>query len=160
MNITFEQLLSFSPCMTYRRREYVLSLTEGRDEIEMSEIADLPIPERDKVWLLLKVLGTVEDAEKKQRLFACDRFERVLFQRKEAGREPDASLWDAIHVGRVFARGRATKEELRAAWDAASATYYDEAYAAYSSPAIAAAHAAFAEGRMIDVNKLLEYIGV
>ena len=188
MKITFEQLLSFRPCDNYKDREYVLSLTGGREEIEVVDVPSLPIPEQDKVWLLLKVLGIFDGAEKKQRLFACDCAERALLREREAGREPDPRSWNAVSVAREYAMGRASKEELKSAKTAASASYasasyasaaYDAAYADAAAAAAYAAYAAYADAadaayayaaayaaaaaaaeRKWQVKKLLEYIGV
>ncbi len=44
--------------------------------------------------------------------FACDCAERALQQERQAGREPDARLWQGLETMRRFLRGEATKEEL------------------------------------------------
>lgn len=50
-----------------------------------------------------------------QRHFACDCAERVL----KAANVRDKRLWSAIEVSRLFAEGKATIDELDAAWSAA-----------------------------------------
>ena len=53
------------------------------------------------------------------RLFACDCATRALRRERRAGREPDARSWEAIRVARLYAEGKATKQELTAAGVAA-----------------------------------------
>ncbi|KKN58429.1 hypothetical protein LCGC14_0552420 [marine sediment metagenome] len=65
-----------------------------------------------------KVLWAV-DIEKQLHTFACDCAERALKRERKAGREPDARCWKAIEVKRKWINGKATDEELAAAWDAA-----------------------------------------
>ena len=59
---------------------------------------------------------------------ACDFSERALTREREAGREPDRRLWEAVEVSRRYARGAATREELIAARDAARAVARDAAW--------------------------------
>ena len=168
MKITFEQLLSFRPCYPYRNREHLLSITGGREEIEVSEISSLRIPVSDKVWVLLKILGTCEDSAKKQRLFACDCAEYALLQERDSGIELDPMLWESIKVSRLFANGQETMAELRkanldafvAVDGAPDAVSYAPAYASYAAAYTAASYSSFAAGHgEWQVKKLLEYIG-
>ena len=55
------------------------------------------------------------------RLFATDCAEWALLRERAAGRESDPRSWTAVECARAYARGRATAEELVAAWDAAGA---------------------------------------
>jgi len=94
------------------------------------------------------------DAEKVLRAWACDCAERAL----EKAKVTDERSWNAIKVARLFNEGKATKEELAAAgdaawdaawaaaraaaWDAAWAAAWDAAWAAARAAAWAAARAA------------------
>ena len=79
MKITLDQLPSFCTCGRYKDREYVLSLTGGRNEIEVEEISELQIPERDKIWLLLKILNTLPDARHRRWLFDLECSKRCRY---------------------------------------------------------------------------------
>jgi len=84
-------------------------------------------------------------------LWAAECAERALLREREAGREPDKRSWKAIQVLRLFLDGKATQEQMSAAYAACaaeSATYaaHSAAYAAYAaeSAAYAAESAAYA----------------
>ena len=159
MKITFDQVQSFLPCSKYKDRDYVLSLTGGRDEIEVSEIAALTIPERHKMWLLIKILGTTKNSKKHKLMLACDCAERALQREKEAGRKTDARSWTAVEVTREYAMG----------WAAACADDASGLLRAVTGPYVCcggcgvdvdAYAAAYADEQKWQINKLLEYIVV
>jgi len=103
------------------------------------------------------------------RLFACDCAERALRRERKQGREPDPRSWECVRIARLYAVGKATKEELAAAHAAADAA----AYAAYATAAAvsaaytaanAAVSAAYAAGanakeRRWQYGRLLELVG-
>ncbi len=110
-----------------RRNDLILWLgpiiyeAEGRGEMLETE---------DKVVFgearLLRRLDTWN--ERSARLFACDVAEHVL-RLFEALSPTDQRSLEAIRIVRLFAEGRATKEEVDAAWDAA----WDAAVAAWAA---------------------------
>jgi len=59
------------------------------------------------------------DATKVLHEFACWCAERVLRRERKAGREPDDRSWNAIKTKRAWLDGKATDDELNAAWVAA-----------------------------------------
>lgn len=114
--ITADEVLAWDPCSDYpeeRLRE--MAPDPG---LTIAQVAALPIPAVDRLWVLLRpdVIG-----EAAYRLLACDYVERALVREREAGRKPDPRSWAAIEVVRRHARGRASDCELAAAWDAAEA---------------------------------------
>lgn len=70
----------------------------------------------DAIWALSIV---IEPADREIRLFACDCAERVL-PLYEKEHPKDNRPRETIRISRLFANGEATKEQLAAAWDAAS----------------------------------------
>uniref|UniRef100_A0A6M3LFF1 DUF7666 domain-containing protein n=1 Tax=viral metagenome TaxID=1070528 RepID=A0A6M3LFF1_9ZZZZ len=78
------------------------------------------------------------NAEKALKVWACDCAERALKKAKVT----DERSWNAIKVARLFNDGKATKEELAAAWDDARDAAWDDAGDAASAAAWAAAGAA------------------
>src|SRR3990167_4497527 len=58
-------------------------------------------------------------------LFAIECARRALIRERKAGREPDKRSWKALLVKRQWLDGRATDEELAAAWAAARAAACD-----------------------------------
>jgi hypothetical protein len=86
------------------------------------------------------------DATKVLRTFACDCAERAL----KLANVTDKRSWNAIKVSRLYNKGKATKEELDTAWDAALAASdaaSDAALAAARDAALAASAAALAAAR-------------
>jgi hypothetical protein len=77
-----------------------------------------------------KVLAKVS-GKKLLRLFACDCAEEVLTLCKVT----DKRSWAAIEVSRRYANGKATKEELAAAWSAALSAALSAAWSAARSAA-------------------------
>jgi len=83
------------------------------------------------------------NVEREMRLFACDCAERALKQERKAGREPDERSWQAIAVSRLFAQGKASRDQLIIAATAAyAATAIYVAMAGYAATAAFAAAAA------------------
>ena len=75
------------------------------------------------------------------RLFACDCVARALRRERKAGREPNKQNWEALRVVRLYAKGKATKQELAisfAATEAATATAWDAARATWDAARAAA----------------------
>lgn len=48
-------------------------------------------------------------------LFACDCAERILLRERQAGREPDSSIWATVAAARDYAQGKATWEQVERA---------------------------------------------
>ena len=107
------------------------------------EVKGKGISEEDKsVYPQARLLRKLKHwNERTARLFACDCAEHVvaLFEKKFP---TDQRPSKAIKVSRLFADGKATKEELAAAGDAAGAAAWDAARAAGWDAARAAAGAA------------------
>jgi hypothetical protein len=73
------------------------------------------ISDADLLWLLLdESLMT----PRQLRLFACDCAARALRCEARAGRKPDPRSLAAVRVARRYANGKATAEDLSAAWAA------------------------------------------
>ena len=68
-----------------------------------------------------RLLGLIDKlTPQNQRLFACDCAERALLrEERDHGMQIDPRTWNAVHVARAFAMGRASEEELEEAEDAA-----------------------------------------
>jgi hypothetical protein len=86
----------------------------------------------DALWALRIV---IEPADREMRLFACDCAERVLPIFEQQYPEDNRRPRQAIETARRFALGKATQEELAAAWAAAvevaeAAATWDVAWAA------------------------------
>ncbi len=98
----------------------------------------------DALWCLRCTTDQIA-AGKFSRLLACDHAERVLplYEKQFPG---DSRVRDCIVMARDFANGRATREQLNAAWVAVRAAAEDAAWAAESA-AWAAESAARAAAR-------------
>ena len=94
----------------------------------------------DAIWALRANLHP--DAEKEDRLFACDVVERFLpiFERHYVDNRPRK----AIEVSRLFAEGKATEEELEKARNGAFSAAFDASYSAYDAVKTASKAAAWA----------------
>jgi hypothetical protein len=137
--ITAKDILALGPCEEWTP-ERIKRVARGRERLTRLEFSRLrSVSVEDRLWVLLRKDFV---SEKNLRLFACDCAERVLRRERRAGREPDKRSWRAIAVAREFARGRATKNELAAAWAAAWAAARAAAEAAAEAAARAAARAA------------------
>jgi hypothetical protein len=96
----------------------------------------------DALWGLRGVLPEQEkDRDRLARVFACDCAESVLHIYEKEFPE-DKRPREAIRVSRAFAEGKATRDELAAARDAARDAAWDAARAAARDAAWAAARAA------------------
>ena len=78
------------------------------------------------------------DCTRVLRLWACWCTRRALQRERDAGREPDPRSWVAVDVAERYAHGKATNDELSAAYSAAR----DAAYSAAGSAAYSAAESA------------------
>jgi len=117
----------------------VRKLFGRRKYMTADQIFNLDIPDEDKIWAMLhKELMT----EREMRLFACDCAERALQRERRAGREPDKRSWDAVHIARLYAEGKAAEDQLQVARAAAGAAARAAAWAAVRAAARAAAWAA------------------
>jgi hypothetical protein len=146
MNITIDDVLSWMPCERYDTREKLLAVTGGRESMTHIQVADLPIPLKDVVWVLVEALHRMPHGERDYSLFVCDYVERALFREREAGREPDERSWNAVFVAREFAMGRATEEELIKVDDSFLDVVFDSFFtAAYSE-------------RQWQIHKLIKYL--
>ena len=120
--------LGYSPGCILRRTEHRGTVCEHNgDKIASSE--------RRALWQI--------DATKILHLFACDVAEKALKDAKVT----DKRSWDAIKIKRLWIQGKATNEELSAAYYAANSAAYSAAnsaanYAAYSAAYSAANSAA------------------
>ena len=116
--ITVDLVMSYEPCYDRERiqelfgkRKYIMPLTILKTDNVSAE---------DKLWLLLR-----NDflSEKNRRLFACDCAERVLHLYEKEYDNPAPRK--AIETARLYANGKATQDELDAAWAAAWAAARD-----------------------------------
>ena len=117
----------------------VASLPEGHgddDPISLLHILEKSRGFGDAIWAFRAATDQPE-AERVERLFACDCAEHVLHLFEEKLSE-DTRPRLAIETARRFANGEATRQELAAAWDAAVSA----AYAAWDAARTAAWNAA------------------
>jgi hypothetical protein len=120
--ITIDQVMSWEPCYD---REKILRLSRGKTEMTIGEIIDLRfVPAEDKLWLLLR-----EEIIPARTLheFAIWCAETALTRANVT----DERSWNALKVKRLWLDGKATSEELSAAWSAA----WDAAWEAASDAA-------------------------
>ena len=59
-----------------------------------------------------RIIAPTHWNERTARLFACDCATRALKGERKAGHEPDKRSWEALRVARLYAEGKATKQEL------------------------------------------------
>ena len=134
--VTIDQVIRWRPCSDYPRKR-INSLFAGRESLSWEDIVALDIPTEDKLWALLR-----EDfiPARELHLLACDFAEKVLHL------TDDPRCAEVIRVKRIWVDGKATYEELAAAWDAALDAALDAArdaaWAAALDAALAAARAA------------------
>jgi hypothetical protein len=124
---TLDEIMALGPCM---KREEVAELFGSRKRLTLDDLVAIPsskLSYADKLWVLLH--GEFIP-EKELHLLACRYAERALKREREAGREPDARSWEALRVKRQWVAGRATDEELKAAWAAAREAAWEAAWAA------------------------------
>ena len=106
------------------------------------ELRGTIIPDTDKAVATERKVLWVADATTVLHELACWCAERALRAERKAGREPDPRSWEAVKVKRRWLAGKATNQELSAAWSAA-----DSAAASWSAARSAAWSAAdFAAG--------------
>ena len=133
--ITIDQVMSWEPCYD---REKVLRLSRGKTELTVGEIIDLRfVPAKDKLWLLLR-----EEIIPARTLheFALWCAETALTKANVT----DERSWNALNVKRLWLDGKATTEELDAAWNAArDATYEATTVSARDAASAAAMDAAW-----------------
>ena len=122
-----------------------LRLLAGGDSITPLAVCDLPIPDEDKLWVLLRPEII---SEKRLRLLAALIAEHVLhiFEDQFPG---DNRSRNVIEAARAFARGEISHDELRVAAETAHAAYAanvaaETANAAYAAYAAADAETAYA----------------
>lgn len=115
--ITRDQISLWLP---WYSREEVLRLLEGKTELTIDEIIDLNISSDDKLWLLLR-----EELLPAKLLheFAIWCAETALARAKIT----DEVYWDALRVKRAWLAGKATDEELEAAWKAVLGAAWESA---------------------------------
>lgn len=96
----------------------------------------------DKAVARCRKVRWMADATRTLHLFAVWCAERALIRERKAGHEPDPHSWDALKVKRAWLDGKATDDELAAAWDAAWSAARATARAAARDAAWAAVWAA------------------
>ena len=159
ISLTVSDIMEMEPCEEYDR-ERVEELWDGRDSLTPIEIADLPIPAVDRLWVLLR---TKIIPERDLHELACVFAENALFDAEFRCETVDPRSWYAISVKRRWIDGDATDLELyaarAAAWDAARAAAWaasrDAAWAAAMSASMAAAWAASREEQLQIVKEVL-----
>jgi len=112
--VTVDDIMAQRQCEDYPQ-ERVEALFAGRDSMNAVEIAGLPIPFVDALWVIT-ICGILPNSL--LRVFACDCAERVLhlYEKQHPG---DNRPRRAIEVARAFAAGEATSSDLSAAEGAA-----------------------------------------
>jgi len=94
----------------------------------------------DRLASRTRTLVACANVERELRIFACDCAERALQREQRRRQELDACSWEAVGVARAFADGKASKEDLVIARDAAGAAAAEAAVGgAAAAGAIAAA---------------------
>ena len=127
---TIKGILAWNPCERYTE-EYLRELMGRRESVSLIEILVADISSEDAVWAACHAMN-----DRQRRHFACDCAESVL----HLANDPRSS--EAVRVARLYADGRATDDELAAAWAAARDAARDAARAAAWAAAWAAASAA------------------
>ena len=127
---TIKGILAWNPCERYTE-EYLRELMGRRESVSLIEILAADVLAEDAVWAACHAMN-----DRQRRHFACDCAESVL----HLANDPRSS--EAVRVARLYADGRATDDELAAAWAAARDAARDAARAAAWAAAWAAASAA------------------
>jgi len=129
MKTTLNRIREHEPCTdSWEKLLKNLGKTEADDEdLELRTILDL-LGVNDAIW----ALRSIEGIDKEMRLFTCDCAESVLhiFEKKYPN---DNRPRKAIEVSRLFAEGKSTVEELKAARYAAWAAWCAATNAAASA---------------------------
>lgn len=134
--VTIEQVSSWRPCYPDER---VIELFAGRESLSVDDITALEIPSLDKIWALLHLLD-----DKELRLFGCwcVRHTPVSDGRVVWDLLTDERSRRTVEVAEAYAEGRASMEELQAAWAAAAEASRAAAAAAWTAARAAAEAAA------------------
>lgn len=154
MMLTTERILALGPCVGWTAERIDKLLEPHGGSIDALRALDCRTlwgedgPSLiDRVWLGIQLLPD----DRSRRLMACRWARRALRRERRAGREPDARSWRAVQVAEQYARGEASRKDLRracadadAAYAAACAAYAHAAYAADAAVHAAYAHAAYA----------------
>jgi hypothetical protein len=132
---TVDELMAW---FVFYSRERVTALVG--DGLTALEIADLDIPARDRLWILLR-----EDfiPNKELRLLACEVAQDAVTRSWTVGLNPQ----DAIDTARRFARGEAAREDLSfvsSAWTAQTCAHNSAQAVVKASAEDAAKTAVFA----------------
>ena len=138
--VTLEQFLTFGPCWLEEEggRERLERIAARKKEWTALDVLRLPDDEvspKEKLWAVLRE-EFIDDYSLHE--FACICAERAL----TLADVKDERCWNAIKAKRAWLRGEISDDELKAAWNAASAAAWDAAWAAASAAAWAAARAA------------------
>jgi len=172
-SITVDQVMAWKPCgcdgvhdgKNYTRQR-VSELFNGRDALTAQDIASLPIPTSDKLWVFHHPFWLPQHQFS---MIACDYAEHVLcFFEKQY--PDDHRLRAGIEALASVAGRRGSGDALQfdqladAAYDAyadgadAATAYADAAYDAYADGAAAYADAAYDAEREWQLQRLLEYL--
>jgi hypothetical protein len=135
VRLTIDDILALGPCEGYDRERVKRLFGRCRYATPERVAACESISVDDRLWLLVRMMP----GDRERRLFACDCASRALRRERRAGREPDERSWAVVRVARGYARGKATDDELRAAWAAARAAAGEAAWAAARAAAWEAA---------------------
>ncbi len=122
---TIKQVLSWHPCGDYTQ-ERIEKLWNGRESLSGLEILDLDISVEDRFWALFRNRFF---SDRELRLMTCKFVESVLYLYDGDSNAPA----EAIRIARLFAEGKATREELDAARVAARAASYAARAASYAA---------------------------
>lgn len=149
--ITVKQIMAYGPCSAYTEPRVKELIGKGKTPLEL---CTLNIPIEDIFWVLFreKIIPDMELHE-----LACKFAEDALKAERKAGREPHPDSWNAIKIKRQWMKGKATDEELSAAWAAwAAAEAAEAAWAARAAAEAAeAARAAVRKKQLKQVKSVL-----
>ena len=144
---TLDDLKTWNPCWITGEvdcdfEDRVKKIAGRRKNWKLKHVAALRgapgLSDEDWQWLMHTYMDR-QGYKSELRLAACYYATRALKRERKVGREPDKRSWEAVRVARRFAQGKATREELDAARDAAVAAARDAAVAAATDAAWAAA---------------------
>lgn len=112
MKLTYAQLQWFKPCSFYRNHERVMKVTGGREEIEVSKINSLPISAKDRVWLLIHVIGYLQEKAYFLLHFAINCAERAIENPIMNGIEIKKDSIEALDTAKKFLEGQTSRVPL------------------------------------------------
>jgi len=118
LTMTVQDFVDAGACYEH---EQIEELFAGREALSALDILDLDIPDNDKLWAVLREMLI---PERTLHLLAVEFARAALLKEREAGREPDERCWRALDVRLAWLDGKASDEELRAAWDATQSVFY------------------------------------